>query len=555
MRSRSSSARGVLVSWVSVNHGAAPILTALDDRESPLRGEVATVYLCWRDAPDGERERDALRETLAKLRALEGTPKVVKLPWKTDRPPTDHEALRPFVEETLRSIRALHPSAPINILLSPGTPAMHAVWLLFGSTGLVEGVVRLYQTADSRARAAGQPAVREVRVALDAWLRHFHGSRAGPVTTEDDGVLWDPRRLRSAAMREALETLGRWAPVHAPVLLVGERGTGKTTLANYLRAISPFRAKGRASLPVVVCGQFRANPELARSELFGHRKGAFTGATSDRVGLLEACDDDTLFLDEIADLDRDTQRLLMAALEGRGFHRLGDDSARRARFRLVSETNHPIETLASSALDRDFFDRVATFVLRVPPLRECREDLPELWRGVLDRAAAAGRVRAAGWEAYRDHRETLAAICEHALPGNFRDLQRAAFHLLAEVEAEAPAPRCVAAVRTALGEAAMVKQPIEDLRARLPLPGGLEPLLREERSRWIDAAMSAAEGNVSKAARLLGVKRETLRDWGSLDGHRRDPVVSPSADSAAPPRSTSLERHAVRGVGAGRRGR
>lgn len=503
----------VLVSWVSVNHRAAPIFTVLDDPESPLRGRVAIIYLCWREAPDGEREREALRETEARIRALDAPPTLVAVPWKTDRAPNDHEAIRPFVETTLRHIRERHPTAPVDILLSPGTPAMHAVWLLFGSTGLIDGVVRLYQTADERARAAGQPSVREVRVALDAWLQHFHGSKAGPVATEDDGLLWDPRRLRSAAMLGALETLSRWAPVHAPVLLVGERGTGKTTLANYLRAISPFRAKGRTTLPVVVCGQFRVNPALARSELFGHRKGAFTGATSDRVGLLEASDDDTLFLDEIADLDRDTQRLLMAAVEGRGFQRVGDGRARRSNFRLVSATNHPLETLATSALDRDFFDRVATFVLRVPPLRECREDLPELWRRVLERAVRASRVRAAGWEAYGEHREILDALRGHALPGNFRDLQRAAFHLLAELNAGASKTRCVAAVREALGAPEARVPSVDDLRGRLPLKSGIEVLLRGERQRWIDAAMSVAGGNVSKAARLLGVKRETLRDW------------------------------------------
>lgn len=151
------------------------------------------------------------------------------------------------------------------------------------------------------------------------------------------------------------------------------------------------------------------NPELARSELFGHRRGAFTGATSDREGLLEQSDGDTLFLDEVADLDRDTQRLLMAALEGRGFHRLGDDKARRSRFRLVSATNQPLETLATRTLDRDFFDRVAVFVLRVPPLRECRDDLPDFWRRVLEWAARASSAHVDGWEEYASHAGTCRA--------------------------------------------------------------------------------------------------------------------------------------------------
>lgn len=505
----------VLVSWVSVNHRAAPLRTLLDDPKSPLRGRVATAYLCWRDAPDGAREREALRETLAGLRELPRPPTLVARPWKSACAPTDHEALRPFVEATLREVRERHPAATINILLSPGTPAMHAVWLLLGSTGFVDGAVRLFQTADERGRAAGQPAVQEVRLALDTWLRHFRGSRPGTAGAEDDGLLWYPPRLHSAAMRDALETLARWAPVHAPVLLVGERGTGKTTLANYLRAISPFRAQGRVTLPVVVCGQFRLNPDLARSELFGHRKGAFTGATSDRAGLLEASDGDTLFLDEIADLDRDTQRLLIAVLEGRGFHRLGDDRTRRASFRLVSATNHPLNTLATGVLDRDFFDRVAVFTLRVPPLRECRDDLPELWRRVLERAARASRVRAEGWEAFQGRREILDLLRGHDLPGNFRDLQRAALHLLAEVHAGARPSRCIEVVRAALGAPSTpaVSLAVDDLRAKLPLPEGLDAHLREARRRWVEAAMSAADQNVSKAARLLGVKRETLRDW------------------------------------------
>ena len=195
---------------------------------------------------------------------------------------------------------------------------MHAVWLVLGTTGFVEGKVTLIQTADKRGRQAGRPEVQEVSLSLDTWLKRFRASRPRRPGQEDDGRLWDPAELQSPPLRGVLRRLQEWAPLRVPILLVGERGTGKTTMAHFLRSVSPYQKEGKEDWPVAVCGQFRVNPQLARSELFGHKKGAFTGATSDRKGLLEEADGDTLFLDEIADIDRDTQRLLMAAVEGRG---------------------------------------------------------------------------------------------------------------------------------------------------------------------------------------------------------------------------------------------
>jgi DNA-binding NtrC family response regulator len=397
---------------------------------------------------------------------------------------------------------------------------MHAVWLVLGTTSFIDGPVTLIQTADERGRAAGQPPVQEVRFTLDTWLHRYRRARPKATGMEDDGQLWDPARARSRPLREALEQLVRWAPLSAPVLLMGERGTGKTTLANFLRAMSPFQKHGDGEWPVVVCGQFRVNRELARSELFGHKGGAFTGATADRKGLLEDADGDTLFLDEIADIDHDTQRLLMAAVEGRGFHRLGDNQRRHSSFRLVSATNRPLEELIGGVLDPDFFDRIAVFTLRVPPLRECREDIPDLWRSVLGRTARLVGTLVEGWGDFADNEVLLEALASHVLPGNLRDLQRVAFHLLAALNArESP----TIAIRNALNS--LAEQPlapkglpsIAELRARLPLPGGLEAHLCSYRHRWVDAALAAADGNQSQAARLLGVKRETLRDWQRKD--------------------------------------
>lgn len=119
-----------------------------------------------------------------------------------------------------------------------------------------------------------------------------------------------------------------------PVLIVGERGTGKTTLASWIRLHSPYRRQEQDThWPAVACGQY--SPETMRAELFGYRKAAFTGAVSDRNGLLDAAHRDTLFLDEIGDISRELQRLLIKALEEKRYFRLGDDQARQSNFRLI----------------------------------------------------------------------------------------------------------------------------------------------------------------------------------------------------------------------------
>lgn len=513
---KQSSGDLVLVSWVSVNHGAAPLLTAIAEERSPFRHRARRIYLCWRNAPgpEGDRERDALRATLERLEEVLGDlcPELVDVPWQSSAPPTDHVEIRRFAEPTLLRVRQENPSATIVLHLSPGTPAMHAVWLVLGSTGFVDGDLQMIQTSDERGRAAGLSPVRNVDLHLDTWLRRFRASRPRS-TGDDDGSLLDPASVESPALVHALEQLAEWAPLRVPVLLVGERGTGKTTMANALRSRSPFQKEQPGGWPVVVCGQFKVNPELARSELFGHKEGAFTGATNDRVGLLEQADGDSLFLDEIADLDRDTQRLLMAAVEGRGYHRLGDPQLRHSRFRLVCATNRPIEELRGSLLDHDFFDRIAMFVLRVPPLRECREDLPRLWRSVVVRAVSSAEVRPDGWERIGEHEGILSVIRAHQLPGNFRDLQCVAFHVLAAVLAGRDEDAVVAAARRALEPP---KAELPAAERTLPLEGGLVAWLEGQERQWLRVAM-ARGSTKSEAATLLGMARKTFEHrWKKL---------------------------------------
>jgi DNA-binding NtrC family response regulator len=355
--------------------------------------------------------------------------------------------------------------------------------------------------------------VQLVRFPVDTWLRRYRALQAAGAAEPGREESWDLARARSPALRRALEQLKEWAPLRVPVLLVGERGTGKTSLAGFLRAMSPFQRLDPSEWPVVVCGQFRVNPQLARSELFGHTKGAFSGAHATHDGLLERANGDTLFLDEVADIDRDTQRLLMAAVEGRGFQRLGDTKPRRSEFRLVSATNRALEALRGEILDEDFFDRIAVFVLVVPPLRECIEDLPDAWRCVLAAATRTAGVRPDGWERFLDHPRLLDALKEHQLPGNFRDLQRAAHHLLAASNAGRKETDVLQAATRGLGPP--MGRPGPEVRSQsprreLPLAGGLRENVQAFEREQLLAAMKAAGDNKSEAARLLHVPRKTF---------------------------------------------
>ncbi|HRQ70167.1 MAG TPA: sigma 54-interacting transcriptional regulator [bacterium] len=460
-----------------------------------------------------------MKETVKELEKSLGNkcPEIIKLPWKTSSSPTDHNEIRPFAEDVLKKIRRENPDSHIVVHLSPGTPAMHAVWLLLGTTSFIDGPISLIQTFDSKAQQSGAKPVQIVKVNVDSWLKKFRSSKVSKKATDDDGKLWDPTLVKSSALKSVLEKLVEYAPLRVPVLLIGERGTGKTTLANFLRSVSPYQKDQPGGWPVVVCGQFRVNPQLAQSELFGHVKGAFTGAVSDRKGLLETADNDSVFFDEIADIDKDTQRILMAAIEGRGFQKLGDTKVLHSKFRLISATNKSLKDLKEKFLDMDFFDRVAVFILRIPPLRECREDIPDAWRKSLTSSANVLETTNTGWENFLYDGQILEAFSKHKLPGNFRDLQKVSFHLLAALTNGKRSKNEI--IRYALNSLDFeneisdeINETTENIMNFLPLDAGLQKCLDNYEKKWIEAAIIKANGNKSEAARLLKMPRKTFEN-------------------------------------------
>ncbi|TFY93776.1 sigma-54-dependent Fis family transcriptional regulator [Pseudomonas nabeulensis] len=509
----------VLLSWISMNHGGAPIVTALRPASWPrslwpLSQRFDCVYLCWRNAPDNDSGQKALERTRQDIeKVFPKDLKIIDIQWDTNASPTDHDAIYDFALKALWQVRTKHPEALITLHLSPGTPASHAVWLALGSTGAVEGPLQLIQTRKEDQAQKYESLVQVTTFKLDTWLQRYRRTQPGHAGIDDAGHNIEPLRAQSPALQEAMKLLQRWAPLRVPVLLLGERGTGKTTLANLLRAMSQFQKDDVKDWPSVVCGQFRVNPQLAQAKLFGYEKGAFTGAVELHKGLLEQANGDSLFFDEIADLDRDTQRMLMAALEGRGFQRIGGTQTQHSNFRLICATNCSLGRLQAELLDPDFFDRVGTFILRVPALRECIEDIPHFWAKTLESAVKSVGISVEGWRQYSDHPALLRQLQKHTLPGNFRDLQRVAFHLLAALAAGCDQDEVLNQATSALPEqSSSIEHEIDLTSLTLQLPVNIRVRLATQELAWFRAALQRTGNSKTEAAKLLGLPRKTFEN-------------------------------------------
>lgn len=401
-----------------------PTMTLLGDTDSEWYGKVQNALLLYRD---DKQSVDVFNATQKEVRSKVSKVKVAGVRCSDVADPTDHKAILEWLQRELPAWRARFADHRWVIHLSPGTPAMQTAWLLLAEISWLGDRPILVKSYRKRDRPDG-PRVQEVDYALDTILSAHRATQLTRPVPPEEAFQLPLEKARSPRLREVLKRAGRFARLSVPILLQGERGTGKTTMASVIRAASPFGALG-ANWPTVACGQFSG--DLIRDELFGHAKGAFSGAVADRQGLLELLDGDTLFLDEVGDIDGDTQRMLVRALEEKKFQRLGDNQDRVSRFRLVTATNRTLGELAER-LDADFFDRIAAFRVTLPALREIPEDLPWLWREVYQSALERSQAESDLCRLSDDvHDELVAALHQHRLPGNLRDLLRVAWHLQA----------------------------------------------------------------------------------------------------------------------------
>jgi DNA-binding NtrC family response regulator len=288
---------------------------------------------------------------------------------------------------------------------------------------------------------------------------------------------------KSRAMQQVMSLVERVAPSNASVLVTGEHGTGKEVMARVIHASS---ARGGKAFVAVNAGGL--SDGVLESELFGHVKGAFTDAKTDRTGCFELADGGTLFLDEIANMPHGQQARLLRVLQTGEFHPVGSSRARKVDVRVVAATNADVQRAAlEGKLREDLVYRLNTVEIRLPPLRDRREDIADLASVFLARAARAGSPR-------RLSTGAMEALLAHPWPGNVRELE----HVIER------------AVLLATGDEIAP----DDLMLRGRTDGAaprLEEMTLEQVERYlIERALAAQGGNVSEAARVLGLSRSAL---------------------------------------------
>jgi DNA-binding NtrC family response regulator len=305
---------------------------------------------------------------------------------------------------------------------------------------------------------------------------------------EENRLLREDQKMdiiaESKAMKPVMEMIARIGPSDANVVLTGENGTGKNVIAQCLHSMS-----GRSSKPLVTVNIAGLSEGLIESELFGHNKGAFTDARTDRVGRFELADDGTLFLDEIANIPLTQQTKLLRVLETGEFERVGSSKTRTANVRILSATNADLNAeVEAGRFRRDLFFRLNTVEIRLPPLRDRREDIPLLARLFLRRHTRHYRKDIVDF-----NDQALEILVDYRWPGNIRELDHVVERSVLMAAHQFVIP-CDLGLRTEpLASSNLEELSLEDVEGVL-----------------IRKALARFDGNVSKAAKSLGLSRSGL---------------------------------------------
>jgi DNA-binding NtrC family response regulator len=394
--------------------------------------------------------------------------------------------------ELIRRARRRDPDTPIVVFTGQASVESAVAAMREGAFDYVRKTAGAQELAAAVERAATHGSLaREVRRLRDE-VERAHG------VTEVIG--------QSAPMQQLLALVARIAPSDASVLILGESGTGKELLARTIHRLS-LRREG----PFVAFDCSALAPSLLESELFGHERGAFTGAARARRGLFREAHGGTLFLDEVGDIAPEVQNKLLRVLQEREIKPVGGDTFVKVDVRILAATNKDLRALvARGAFREDLYWRLAVVPLEVPPLRDRREDLPLLCAHLLMRRRPPGTARR--WPA-RVATAALAKLAAYSWPGNIRELENvlARAALLSdgeEITADDLPPLAddtAAAPAGAPPEGRTLREIVADA-------------VRAVEKQAIRDALGRAEGSPAKAARLLGISRASiynkLREYG-----------------------------------------
>ncbi len=401
-------------------------------------------------------------------------------------------------DQLLKQVAERHPTVRVIILTGHATVEVAVQAMRDGAYDFLEKPVNLERLGLLVERALAERKLTLSNRELRRELERQQASR---------GLLGN-----TAAMHRVFEMVEQVAPSRASVLITGESGAGKEVVAEAIHRLSP-----RAEQPLIKVHCAALAETLLESELFGHEKGAFTGAAGLKRGRFELAHTGTIFLDEIGEISPAVQIKLLRVLQDRAFERVGGEQTIEADVRVIAATNRDLvaETAAGRFRD-DLFYRLNVVNIRVPPLRERREDIPILAAALLKTLAAENGKEIEGFDADANQR-----LWDYEWPGNVRELQNAIESAVVmtrgSVITAADLPPHVredatnAFVRTAAGNAARLipgqpDRPAGDAYVRLPIGSTVEDAERE----LIRYTLTAHRGNKTKAAAVLGIGRKTL---------------------------------------------
>ena len=366
----------------------------------------------------------------------------------------------------------------------PGTPVV-----MITAFGTVAGAVEAMKAgaADYLGKPLSSPD--ELRIVVRRVLDRSHTARERDILREREDAQFACADLiaEDVRMKKALELARRVAPTQATVLVTGESGTGKEVFARCIHRNSP-----RAQRVFVAVNSAALSPSLIESELFGHERGAFTGAVGQHAGRFERAQGGTLFLDEIGELDASLQAKLLRVLQEKAFERVGGTRQIAADVRIIAATNRDLKKQVGEGRFReDLYYRLSAFPIELPPLRERPSDIRRLARFFLERAA-----RNLGKSAVSLSPDAESALMAYPWPGNVRELENAMERL-----------------------AILYDDVVEAGDLPFAAPGDARPVqLRQIERKAIEAALEENQGNRTRAARQLGISLRTLqyrlKDYG-----------------------------------------
>lgn len=411
-------------------------------------------------------------EAIDAVRSHQGI-KLVILDMNFGRTTTGEEGI-----EMLRRLKVLRPEVPVILITAWGSIPLAVEGMRLGAFDFI--------TKPWNNRLLLQ----RIATALSLNSQPTETAAGTPVFDRSEIIGNDP------ALVALLNTVERVAPTDAPVLILGENGTGKELVARAIHNNSPRR---NANMVMVNLGGI--SQSLFESEMFGHVKGAYTGAGTDRKGRFEMADKGTIFLDEIGDLDLPCQVKLLRVLQQHSFERLGESTPRNVDIRVVAATNANLNAMVAERTFReDLLYRINLITLRLPPLRERRGDIPLLVNRFAEQFAAASRLRKP--EITSDALEYLSRL---PYPGNIRELKNLVERTLLISQGSRLTAHDFDANRTEAPAATATPQSTPP-----DIPEGAMPRLEAMERDTISQSMLRNKGNISKVAAELGITRQTL---------------------------------------------